>query len=138
MIADQPADLRLRSRRARPPGKDIVTTSPRISSWQQPGSSGHLQEFIRGHADEFVSTSLNLPRTAGIARSLRPSPHRFIIRVGQPVDLGLGAFLGHGDQDAVGEVGVPAAQRDPAVVAEPADFGEDLLAGLSASGPRTP
>ena len=40
------------------------------------------------------------------------------IGLGQTVDLGAGALLGDGDQDAVGEVRIPPAQSDAAVVAE--------------------
>ena len=36
-------------------------------------------------------------------------------RLGQAVDLVLGPLLGHGDQEAVGQLGIPAAQGDPAV-----------------------
>src|SRR4051812_25145812 len=50
--------------------------------------------------------------------------------VGQAVDLGLGAFLGDGNQDHVGEVGVPAAEGDPAVEAEAADLGQHLVGVL--------
>ena len=50
----------------------------------------------------------------------------------------LGPLLGDGDQDAVGQVGIPAAQVDAAVVAESADFGEHVASGLAGRGRRTP
>src|SRR5690348_5294833 len=55
-----------------------------------------------------------------ILRVFRSSPKplgrslRLAVGVGQAVDLGPGPFLGDGDQDRVGKVGIPAAEGDPA------------------------
>src|SRR5262245_49179338 len=51
---------------------------------------------------------------------------RLAVRVSQPVDLSPRALLGHGDQYAVGQLGIPAAQWDPAVVAKPSHFGQNF------------
>src|ERR1700722_11797880 len=58
---------------------------------------------------------------------------RFRVRGGESVDFGTGALFRHGDQNAVGELWVPALERDPTVISQPADVGEHLLRVASAA-----
>ena len=100
-----------------PQGKGMVISSPRTSSTRTVSSSNRSSSSaVIGR----VRVDMGGP-PSGVGQTAERAAS---VGVGEGVDLGSGALLGHGDEDGVGQVGIPAAQGDAAVEAEAADLGE--------------
>ena len=100
-------------------------TSHAGSRWQRRPGVAHLEQQV-GRLDlvhdrfAWIQTS---PSRRPIASAVQASPSSMLDAAatqapcGQAVDLGSRALLGDGDAEAVGQVGIPAAQRQAGVVA---------------------
>ena len=58
----------------RPPGRDIVTTSPRISSWRKPGSSGHSRNSSAVSRRVWVDIGMTSTVSGDTRITSRPGP----------------------------------------------------------------